>query len=368
MPSYWSGTNCKIGFVCATEPDPANPMLIEPTIRGYEIFIGGELTASYHAPPMGPYLFAITRNVVFDSTHFGEGSSIDVKVKVYATDGTFQETTASRPVVNRSRLLVQKDFLLLNLFPYAEQIQMAGVHSSANYHTATRFDSTWTKSDLRSDVKMSTIFSVQTHGSNGSNNFPGAKIVDNNHIPKRADDPLGEAWRFYALEIHAPFYSAESARIEAIGEGPTPSNDALPPYNDGEPVLTIAFVNSCHTGTTNAFKSALTWPLGTRYSPNPPGGDENEAVVSFEPTAYFPESRYGELVFWQKLLQSGWTVDEARDAAVDEYNSKVNQFNQLRDEDDDKSVQLEYTDMTLFGDFSAKAKSVYGGLPTQWWR
>ena len=41
MPEYWSGTNCRFGFICYSEADPDNPMLFEPTISKYEIWVGG---------------------------------------------------------------------------------------------------------------------------------------------------------------------------------------------------------------------------------------------------------------------------------------------------------------------------------------
>lgn len=198
--------------------------------------------------------------------------------------------------------------------------------------------------------------------------LPGARIVDNNHIGGYPDSPVGDAWRLYALKTHASVYSAEAARIEAIGEGPTPSNDALPPYNDGEPVLTIGFLNSCHTGTTNAFAKGLTWPLGTRYLPNPMGGDENEAVVSFLPSSYFPPALYAELKFWEVLLTNGSTVDAARSAAFTEYNNEVDDFNENRRPDQSALAHLDENDMTLFGDFNARGKTVYGGNGSNWWR
>lgn len=369
MPEYWSGTNCRFGFICYSEADPDNPMLFEPTISKYEIWVGGQLTAHWEKGPRDPYLFWIGSEVVFDSSHFPHGTPLDIRVKVWGSDGFFESIAPTRPVINRSRMLVQKDFLSGGTGPYPEHIQMQNVHTGAQYQTSAHFDNTWTKTDLRNDVMTSTIFSVQTHGSNGSPNFPGARITDNNHLPDHGNDPIGEAWRFYALKTHAPVYSAEAARIEAIGEGPTPANDALPPYNDGEPVLTIAFVNSCHTGTTNAFKNGLTWPHGTRYNPNPMFGDANEAVVSFEPSAFFPESRLAELVFWQSLLLDGVTVDEARYDAIDEYNRMVPIVNPTRQEPGQPlSIEITYEDMKVFGDLNSKGKSVYLGDAGQWWR
>ena len=368
MPEYWSGTNCRFGFICYSEADPDNPMLFEPTISKYEIWVGGQLTAHWEKGPRDPYLFWIGSEVVFDSSHFPHGTPLDIRVKVWGSDGFFESIAPTRPVINRSRMLVQKDFLSGGTGPYPEHIQMQNVHTGAQYQTSAHFDNTWTKADLRNDVMMSTIFSVQTHGSNGSPNFPGARITDNNHLPDHGNDPIGEAWRFYALKTHAPVYSAEAARIEAIGEGPTPANDALPPYNDGEPVLTIAFVNSCHTGTTNAFKNGLTWPHGTRYDPNPMTGDVNEAVVSFEPSAFFAESRYAELTFWQSLLVSKKTVHAARLDAIAVYNTWVPEINKTRPADMEKSVIIGIADMRVFGDLQAKGKSVYLGDPSQWWR
>lgn len=120
VPRYWSGTNCKIEFSCGSEGiqlEPGGPSIIEPTITGYDVFIGGELTATWRKELRAPNAPSVSAQIVFDSTHFNNGTPLSIQVKVYTIENDVPgvktaDVPYERLVRNRFRMLTQKDFRL----------------------------------------------------------------------------------------------------------------------------------------------------------------------------------------------------------------------------------------------------------------
>ncbi|MCE2939126.1 MAG: hypothetical protein ACK5ZK_07250 [Armatimonadota bacterium] len=368
VPNYWSGTNCKVEFTCSSVAAPGDPGVVEPTITGYEVIVGGELTKSWAKPPAGPNSPAVAAAIVFDSTHFGNSTLLQVEIKVHTTDkGTITMSSPPKLVKNRARLLTQKDFLVSNVpganipATNADTVQSL---DQANYTVGNRFNSTWLKGELRQDLLTATVFSIITHGNVGE---PGTRFADNGRPTDEADriglDP--ETWRFYAHLANHSFYSVESARIQGTNVGGSANPTFLPPYNSGEPPCTMAYIGACLTGSDATILAKFTWPVGTRYIPEPPSGiDLNEALVGYKISVSFPGIALAEGAFWQ-LLMDGKTAVDTLDAILDCYAIGGVGINGAAVTG---HVSVDPDDVALLGDPLAKSKGVYGGELLDWWR
>lgn len=216
---------------------------------------------------------------------------------------------------------------------------------------------------MRFDLLDATIFSLVTHG---NINSPGTRWADNQRPHRDENDPEpseSEAllWRFFAHFANATVYSVESARREGTGVPPGANALDLPPYNNGNPPCTITYLGACLTGSDAAILQKYGWPLGTRYFPTPfAGKDDNEAVVAYTASPYHPGITHAEHAFWT-LLMEGKRVGVVLDDITQAYN------------DGAQTEGMEHSAMPpnmliLLGDDMAKAKSVYGGSASQWWR
>lgn len=356
LPEYWSGTNCVLEFSCQVEADPGEPAPVAGMIWGYDFLLNGEMVGSWRKGLLQPYVLSVADTVQFDSSHWSHGTSVVATVIVYATDGTQTHQSDALIVKNRLALAVQKDGLA-----DSQHSQISSSWLSRNYAVTTLANTTWTKSDLREHLLNATGFSILTHGA--WDTISGARLVDNNHIP---GGPNPDFWRLYDSVAHGGFFSAESARIQAIGEGSTPNDSVLPPYNQGSPVIGISFLGSCESNHDYGFHLGLSWPLGTRYYPEPFYFDLNEATVGYsslpdERHPKFGPMAYSELAFWT-WLADGFTASEARDEALAEYNSVVASSGSGGPPgSSSQPVELEIEDLELWGDANARLKSVYTG-------
>lgn len=116
VPNYWSGTNCKVEFTCSSVGSPSEPGIVEPTITGYDVLIGGELTKTWRKGSRAPNSPAVSAAIVFDSTHFNNNTLLQIQVKVYTEENgvpgeKIGNSTPEKLVQNRARMLTQKDFL-----------------------------------------------------------------------------------------------------------------------------------------------------------------------------------------------------------------------------------------------------------------
>ena len=356
VPNYWSGTNCKVEFTCSSVGSPGDPGVVEPTITGYDVLIGGELTQSWRKANLAPNSFAVAAAIVFDSTHFSNNSLLQIQVKVYTVENGVQgekigNSTPERYVRNRARLLTHGDFLTHSWVI----VDTANYLQQGKFHVTSRANSDWLRGDLRQDLQTSTVFSIVTHGLTGS---PGTRWFDNNYIPS---GPNPETWRFYAHLANDPVFSVQAARVEGTGVNESSDPADLPPYNPGEPPCTISYIGACLTGSEAPILGAYTWPPGTRYIPYPPGGkDDNEAVVAYAIIAWHPGLTYAEREFWRLLMQ-GYTVSETVTGMAEAYNLATEEYS--------NHPSIVETDFVIHGDPLAKAKGVYLGLSkTDWWR
>lgn len=227
---------------------------------------------------------------------------------------------------------------------------------------SNRFNQTWTKDDLRIDLLDATTFSLVSHG---NTNSPGTRWASNERPTGVENGPpppdsTAAQWRFFAHFANADYYSVESARREGTQVLPGADPSTLPPYNFGNPPCTITYLGACFTGSDPTILQKYAWPLGTRYAPSPPDGDDdNEAVVAYLASPQHPGISEGEKAFWMQMMQ-GETVANSLEGIIGAYNNGI-------------TPELPYTEInagsiTYFGDGKAKAKGVYGGQGTYWWR
>lgn len=366
VPNYWSGTNCKVEFTCSSVGIPGEPGIVEPTITGYDVLIGGELTKTWRKGSRAPNSPAVSAAIVFDSTHFNNNTLLQIQVKVYTVENGVQgekigNSTPEKLVQNRARMLTQIDFLT---GPNTETLknQTQAALAAGKYTVSNRFNSSWNKDHLRTDLLNATIFSLVTHG---NVNSPGTRWADNQRPAIDENNPPTESeallWRFFAHYANVAVYSVESARREGTGVPPGANPLNLPPYNNGNPPCTITYLGACLTGSDAAILQKFAWPLGTRYLPTPIGGkDDNEAVVTYLASPWHPGISHAEHAFWTQLM-AGEKVGDVLGEMTDAYNDGAQT-------EDFEHAALPANMLTILGDHNAKAKSVYGGNPGQWWR
>ena len=364
VPNYWSGTNCKVEFSCESVGSPGEPGIVEPTITGYDVFIGGQISKSWSKNAGDPNTFAVSPAIIFDSTHFSNGTLLQIQVRVHVEeDGaafTIVGDSAPEKIVrNRARMLTHEDFLF---GPDTESLknQTEAALSAGNFTVTNRFDGDWTKDDLRLDLLNATVVSLVSHG---NVNSPGTRWADNQRPAIDENNPPTESeallWRFFAHFANAAVYSVEPARREGTGVPPSSNQVDLPPYNPGNPPCTITYLGACLTGSDATILQTFAWPVGTRYNPTPIGGkDDNEAVICYAISPKHPGITHAETKLWT-LLMAGFTVGQAREQMATEYNINAELLGY---------ATIQPSDIIILGKSDSKAKGVYGGNELDWWR
>lgn len=100
MPNYFSGTNCRASGYA---------QLGEPILFAY-LRLNDELVASYEYHPNDPEpLYAITLEVMFDSSHWMDGTEVVVKFGVYGAATGWQVATGTSVVKNKAMLWEHPD-------------------------------------------------------------------------------------------------------------------------------------------------------------------------------------------------------------------------------------------------------------------
>lgn len=377
MPAYFSGTNARISataippIAIATDSTPAmqpplspsNPLIVEAWL-----YIGGQLTYHYDwsslpTPRPAPYP-AMTVNVMFDSTHFADGTNLQVEFRVRDENGAIFSSSGYATVYNKATLYGRYDLEIQPLtWNGTEYVQgdsqnntWASVYGVSDKLTdigysinAQRTSIGWTASQMLSDLEPCTLFLAHSHGN--ENNFwsdhndywyhyPNAYPYDQSHLSE-AIWPLPALNRTNVVKPH---------REQANGTG-------LPPFNTGTPPINLAFLKYCHSGDANDFAEAFLYPGGnayTGYSSFP----EDQSLCGYAVSVDTTDSEPVASVFFDALY-SGYTVHQSRIALY--YSCGT----------DNANVYEGY--LRVYGDFHTRLKGVYTGLSetnpvTAWWR
>lgn len=120
MPLYFSGTNCRASGAVHDNGEGVN-------LTSMKLWINGTLVKQWPNPgggggPMSPRELA----VMFDSTHFADGTQIEVKFEAWLLTGQHLVATGTSYVMNRSKLYGRYD---LDRVPLS--------HNGTNYYFGT---------------------------------------------------------------------------------------------------------------------------------------------------------------------------------------------------------------------------------------
>ncbi|MDW8290086.1 MAG: hypothetical protein RMM06_05145 [Armatimonadota bacterium] len=280
-------------------------------------------TLSYPTYPL------VSLNVHFASTHFPDGTNLEIYVE--GVDSTGRTGSASRRVLvyNKATLYGR------NEWENDPSAPTAGVPPSSQYLTSMNHNVSrtcvalgWTKQMLLHDVAPCTVLYVNTHG--GIGNFASD-----------LDELTG------IIELIFPS-DVLPVRQNAVGAG-------YPPFNTGTPPINVAFIDACLTGSDNSF-SVFLYPYYNAYNAN---WCENQTLVGWRITVRADKTRACAAAFWGALAD-GMTAHQARDRMVREYYRPNSVPGQPRDH------------ASVYGDYYTRLRGVYTGSdshsPHFWWR
>lgn len=326
MPNYFSATYCHASGSFAST---------DGTIVWAALSIGGTMVKEWpessfngFGPPVPTGLSAI-----FDSTHFSDGQSVQIKIEARDSLGHYGYAQASAPVYNRGTAYGRNDFETTS--GGAGTPAAVGAMQAANYAIEAHVTTIgWTAAQILADIDPATAFYVNTHGEfDGSNPYFTSDL-----------DEVSSSENIYARFVDPEVLSVRQA---AVGTG-------TPPRNSGSPPVTVAFVDACVTGSVNEFAAAFLWPYQTEN-----GWTVDQSEVGWSIYTKISATTATQERFWD-CLADGYTVDYARDEALVVYASITGDT-------------VTADTMPVWGDFATTFHGVYRGIndlnpSTNWYR
>lgn len=206
MPNYFSGTNCRASGYA---------QLGEPILFAY-LRLNDEEVASYEYHPNDPEpLYAITLEVMFDSSHWMDGTEVVVKFGVYGATTGWQVATGTSAVKNKAMLWEHPD-------PNIDAVWAAeSLLQGKNYTLDVKYGGQWTREEYIAMMDGSDVMFYDGHGN------------PDQHI-------AGDGNQLHWYDHY------EEKRIEQIGGG-------IPPFNSGAPPVHFIYLLCCRCGLTNNF-------------------------------------------------------------------------------------------------------------------
>ncbi len=318
MPTQFYATNSRAEGEVTVTRGPGEPLI---WIQEARLLVNGTMVDQFlpllDTPDPIP-THALLR-AMFDSTHFPDVTPIQLKLQVWGSDGSYREDVDTAPNFNKTTLYGRYDIEVAPLTWYNNTWLQGDENwkilptvqsytGSWNYSTAHLITQQgWPGSYVFADLMHCSLFVIHTHGSPGRlatdeedywyyypNDYSGTQkwMVGGNVDPQ---DPL-VTWLFPAL-------------VNAVGSG-------QPPFNEGNPPITFAYIEACHNGADNWWGEALLWPYYNFYTAGSPPGTENQAVFAFVGSSYLRLAK-GTADEFFKACGSGHTVEQARAIAYD---------------------------------------------------
>lgn len=273
MPAYFSGTSCTI---------QGKASVSSGYLTRVELWVGGTLvsgkdyTSAQNMPAAGP-------SVTFDSTHFGDGSTITVTIKAWASGGRTNSHTNSAPAYNKYAVLAADEFEHHSVWGYAAAPKVRSVlQSPMNHGPGYYSDGGWTcgptitdpNSPFRLAVKNATAFHFSAHGATTS----------------IWDDSGG---------INLPINKKNIIGSTRVGDMMNLRSSTLPP-------ITIVFAASCSTSAGGPdYQFSFASKLGILST------SVNRAYIGFNKISYIKGAQRAAEMFWQSLA-SGYVVETAK--------------------------------------------------------
>ena len=323
MPNYWSGTNCRAS---------GGAQIGEP-IYAAQLLLNGELVYDWVAPDPETYPLSIALKVMFDSSHFGNGTPVEVTLKVWGVFTGMQEGSSNPdPIVKNRLMMFEHDDP--GLTPDAAPL-VNDLMTGKNYGLLLRTLGPW----------MADNYWGALNG--GTNGNTSAVFYAGHGGPGNHDACIPPDMTPADYETH---------RTSDIGTG-------LPPFNStGRPPVFFIHLAACECGKTSNFKTAL-WPYYMGW-----GGPylEDQALLGYREGVYLGEYSGLATMIWEDLV-----VGKTAGKAVDEFNTFLTTFpGVFHSIDLIGERDMVPADVALYGDATMRLKTVYTGShapPTRWY-
>lgn len=264
MPNYWSGTNCRAGgWAQVGEPILAAQLLLNGELVNEWVLANPEET-----PPMAFFLKSM-----FDSSHFPNGTAVNVTFRVLTwPSGWWEGNSDPDPIVKNKAMMFEDPAP-----PEPDPVPtVRDLISGKNYSLHWNDGPAWTNLDYRNAMSGSNLIFYAGHGAPSVHTAPS---------------PPG---------MTPGLYESERAIINGYG---------LPPFNSThQPQVNFCHLVACNCGDTSDFKKSL-FPYYMGW-----GGPylENQALMAYTSyTSTNHRAKNAELV-WAKL-SIGWTANYTRE-------------------------------------------------------
>ncbi len=329
MPHYFYSTNNHIS---------GNAMVGPPDERGPRYFVyaclkvGGNIVDEYIHILGEPQPMSIGGAATFDSTVFGNGTQLVVRFEVVDSYGVVYEAQDSAPVKNKIGLAQVDEWNGFVIWDAIQQTREA--FDNLGWEIVELSHGSWDPSDLSVTFGGSGLYHISTHG------FP------DRHLSDSWDDVFPNMPPF-------PSYSIWREQFNGVG---------YPPHNwTFMPPVTMAFLDCCWTGETDAFWWML-WPWRTTYSEMP----ENMCLLTYNGSiaiSYHPWA--ARRIFGR--MREGDTAGLAREYFLDknEQAFDAQQYGEVvfvvRSLNPTTWDAVRSSDMPLYGDPYTRLRWVYTG-------
>jgi hypothetical protein len=312
-----------------------------------ELKVNGTVVKTYTAADVTPMTVAVA--AIFDSTHFAPNSTVTVTLD--ATEATVGfpllintwHADGTAPVKNKN---------VSYQHPIGNSIQLIdGKLSNAKWEKTMVSNSTWTPSNMFSNMTRVSIYSYSGHGI-----IPPWGAYDS---ILSGDD---QAW-IPPYPISGVLYDNFEYNAQQRVGGPD-----LPPYNQThEPATSFGYFDCCWIGRHNNF-IRLCWPYSDVYGNWIDVSGRSIFAYTLRIAAGVSETNRVTVVY--DSLTSEHTVWQARKSEIDEAANGL-PMTVVEDPPASISRQLTNGDVAIYGDIYTRITGVYTGSntpsPTGWY-
>jgi hypothetical protein len=253
MPNYWSGTNCRAsGWAQIGEP-----------IIAAELYIGGELVHDWEQedpeewPPMDLGLTAM-----FDSSHFANGSTVEIRFRVRGLYSGWHEGTSDPDPTVKNNLLVAAYYDLENAEPGGfGSTPWTNRFGTRNYTVVGGSLNTWTSADVLSELSTCNVAYLSCHGMNlrdtlhlldFNDNIAFEDLLAPYEVQSCFEDAYGHVLCPHPSPPNPPSYleftftsNVFDNRVTSIG---SPGVPPFPPFNTtANPPLNLVWIDACES-------------------------------------------------------------------------------------------------------------------------
>ncbi len=279
-----------------------------------------------------------------DSTHFPDGSLVEVRFEADGDDGvTYVAPPKIVEVKNRATLFNRADFSTSNGGFGA--LRIFNELTDSNYDRMVEASTGWSAAGVLAELGDAAIHYVNTHGN------VDLHTSDSDELCEGCDEYIcpGPEW--------GTEFDYESWRTIINGTGLAPLNtSAKPPTH-------LFLLDACCAGLNNNFIRIM-WPYADYYG----GWVRNKAYCCWSGTIYVheAENRMGLLI---PYLRGGDTIHLARDQMIDDCIQNP-ELVHIDTGTGMRSVSMT-TDYPVWGNYYVRVKNVYTGSdntpPTVWY-